>query len=486
MNQHSQYSGTAVAEPAATHAAPDRGTPHVPAKLVATLALLAAVAPLAIDMYLPAFPEMAAEFGTSASAVQLTLTTFLVGLALGQLAFGPLSDRFGRRPLLLVGTLVCAVFSAASALAPTIELLAAARFLQGFAGAAGIVLGRAVVSDRAHGPAAAKLFGLLVVVNAVAPVVAPLVGGTLVTNVGWRSVFWVLTGLSLLMFACVVALVPETLPKEHRTTGGIAAMLRDARGILRNRRYVGYTLAYGFSFGLMFAYMSASPFVLQNVHGLSTGWYTVTFTANAIGLVIFSVVNGAVAGRFGERTTLRIGLTLLAAFSVVMLVDALAGPTLWVTLVTLWFTMGSLGLVIANATTLALGEAQRASGTGSAVLGALQFLLAAAISPLVGIGGEDTALPMGIAMVLSAAIALGALALTGSPRGEAQLLTRMACRLGNKTCPSVPAPRTVGAAHGRMPPCPTISAGNSGRTATGVAPRFTVTPILSSSPRSRT
>lgn len=417
MNQHSQHAGTAVAEPADASAAspvsaPD--TPHFPAKLVATLALLAAVAPLAIDMYLPAFPEMADEFGTSASAVQLTLTTFLIGLALGQLVFGPLSDRFGRRPLLLVGTLVCAVFSAASALAPTVELLAASRFLQGFAGAAGIVLGRAVISDRAHGPAAAKLFGLLVVVNAVAPVVAPLVGGTVVTNVGWRAVFWVLAGLSLLMFACVLALVPETHPKERRSIGGAAAMLGDARALLRNRRYVGYTLAYAFAFGVMFAYISASPFVLQNVHGLSTGWYTVSFTANAIGLVIFSVVNGAVAGRFGERATLRIGLTLLAVFSVVMLVDALAGPVLWVTLVTLWLTMGSLGLVIANATTLALGEAQRAAGTGSAILGALQFLLAAAISPLVGIGGEETALPMGIAMVLSAAIALGALTLTGS------------------------------------------------------------------------
>lgn len=417
MNQHSPHAGTAVAAPADTSTTvPD--TAHFPATLVGTLALLAAVAPLAIDMYLPAFPGMAAEFGTSASAVQLTLTTFLVGLALGQLAFGPLSDRYGRRPLLLVGTLVCAVFSAASALAPGIELLAASRFLQGFAGAAGIVLGRAVISDRAHGPAAARLFGLLVVVNAVAPVVAPLIGGTIVTNVGWRAVFWVLTALSLLMFACVAALVPETHPVERRSTGGIAAMMRDARGILRNRRYVGFTLAYAFAFGVMFAYISASPFVLQNVHGLSTGWYTVAFTANAIGLVLFSVVNGAVAGRLGERATLRIGLALLAVFSVVMLMNALAGPALWVTLIALWFTMGSLGLVIANATTLALGEAHRAAGTGSAVLGALQFLLAAAISPLVGIGGEDTALPMAIAMVLSAVIALGALTLTGSRAAE--------------------------------------------------------------------
>lgn len=394
---------------------------HLPTKIIATLALLAAVAPLAIDMYLPAFPEMAVEFGTSASAVQLTLTTFLVGLALGQLVFGPLSDRYGRRPLLLIGTAACAVFSAGAALAPSIELLAGARFVQGFAGAAGIVLGRAVISDRAQGAAAAKLFGLLVVINAIAPVVAPLLGGVVVTGFGWRGVFWVLTVLSALMFVCVVVLVAETHPKERRTTGGTSAMLREAGNVLRNRRYVGFLLAYAFAFGVMFAYISASPFVLQNVHGLSTSWYTAVFTANALGLVIFSVANGAIVAKLGARVTLRIGLTLLSVFSIVMLINALAGPVLWVTLIALWCTMGSLGLVIANATTLALGEARQAAGTGSAVLGALQFLLAAAISPLVGIGGEDTALPMAIAMVVSALIALSALALTG---GKATALAR--------------------------------------------------------------
>ncbi|PVX65141.1 UNVERIFIED_ORG: DHA1 family bicyclomycin/chloramphenicol resistance-like MFS transporter [Nocardia globerula] len=420
MKQHVQEADTMVESDPVSVSDAGHAT-HLPAKIIATLALLAAVAPLAIDMYLPAFPEMSVEFDTSASAVQLTLTTFLVGLALGQLVFGPLSDRYGRRPLLLIGTVACAVFSAGAALAPSIELLAAARFVQGFAGAAGIVLGRAVISDRARGAAAAKLFSLLVVINAVAPVIAPLLGGVVVTNFGWRGVFWVLTVLSALMFVCVLALVSETLPKELRTTGGAAAMLGEARNVLRNRRYVGFTLAYAFAFGVMFAYISASPFVLQNVHGLSTAWYTVVFTVNAVGLVIFSVANGGVVAKLGDRVTLRIGLTLLAVFSAVMLINALAGPVLWITLIALWCTMASLGLVIANATTLALGEARQAAGTGSAVLGALQFLLAAAISPLVGIGGEGTALPMAIAMVVSALIALSALALTrGKASADAQ------------------------------------------------------------------
>lgn len=397
--------GAAVSDPENTAAQP------FPARLIAVLALLAAVAPLAIDMYLPAFPEMAAEFGTGASAIQLTLTTFLLGMGIGQLVFGPLSDRFGRRPLLLIGSLACAVFSAASAVAPTVELLAGARFVQGFAGAAGIVLGRAIISDRAQGAAAAKLFGLLVVINAVAPIVAPLVGGVIITNAGWRAVYWVLAGLSVLMFLAVLFVVQETHPAELRTQGGAAAMLRDAREVLRNRRYVGYTLAYAFAFGVMFAYIAASPFVLQNVHGISMGWYAVAFTANAVGLVVGSIANNAIVGRFGSGPTLRIGLALMTATSVVMLISAVLGPVVWVTLIALWCTMTSLGLVIANATTLALGEAQRAAGTGSALLGALQFLLAAAIAPLVGIGGENTAIPMAIAMVVSAVVALGSMVL---------------------------------------------------------------------------
>lgn len=416
MPQHDSATTQAPDLPESAETGDDTGGTPFSAKLIAVLALLAAVAPLAIDMYLPAFPEMAEEFDTSASAIQLTLTTFLLGMAIGQLVFGPLSDRFGRRPLLLVGTLACAVFSAASALAPTIELLAGARFVQGFAGAAGIVLGRAVIADRAEGVAAAKLFSLLVVINAVAPIIAPLVGGVIVTNVGWRAVYWVLAGLSVLMFLAVLLLVAETHPVERRTQGGATAMLRDAREVLRNRRYVGYTLAYAFAFGVMFAYISASPFVLQNVHGMSTGWYTVAFTANAIGLVIGSIANDNIVRRIGSGRTLRIGLTILASMSVLMLINSLAGPAMWVTLILLWCTMSSLGLIIANATTLALGQAQRAAGTGSALLGALQFLLAAAIAPLVGIGGEDTAVPMAVAMVVSGVIALGAMALARPER----------------------------------------------------------------------
>lgn len=389
----------------------------MPLSWLGVLALLTAVAPLSIDMYLPAFPTMAEEFGTTASAIQLTLTTFMVGLALGQLVIGPLSDRFGRRPLMLAGTVVCVLASAACALAPTIELLTAFRFLQGFSGAAGVVLSRAVVADRARGAAAARVFSLMMIINGLAPVIAPLIGGTLSEQLGWRGVFWVLTGLAVAMVVGVAVVLAETHPREHRSSGGITAMLRDARTVLTNRRYIGYTLTFAFSFSVMFAYISASPFVLQNVLGLSKIGYSFAFAANAVGLVTMNALNARIVGRFGQRRLLMLGVCLLMLFSGLLLVDALLGPVLWATLVLMCGAVSSLGLVVANATSMALEQAGHVAGTASAVLGALQFGLAAAVSPLVGVAGDHTAVPMAVVMVISALVGAAALiGLTREPR----------------------------------------------------------------------
>ncbi|OMC36441.1 Bcr/CflA family drug resistance efflux transporter [Mycobacterium sp. GA-1841] len=386
--------------------------PALPMSWLGVLALLTAVAPLSIDMYLPAFPAMADEFGTSASAIQFTLTSFMIGLASGQLIIGPLSDRFGRRPLMLAGTLVCVLAGIACALAPNIALLTAFRFVQGFSGAAGVVLSRAVVADRAHGAVAARAFSLMMIINGAAPVLAPLIGGSLMGVIGWRGVFWILTGLAAAMFIGVALVLPETHPKDNRNTGGVAAMLRDARSVLTNRGYIGYTLAFAFGFTVMFAYISASPFVLQNVLGLSPLHYSFAFAANAAGIVIVNAVNARIVGRFGQRRLMHLGIGLLVLLSALLVIDALLGPVLWASLVLLWGAVASLGLVAANATSLALDEVRHAAGTGSAVLGALQFGLAAVVSPIVGLGGDHTALPMAVAMVVSAVVAAAALLLT--------------------------------------------------------------------------
>ncbi|MGV0742845.1 multidrug effflux MFS transporter [Mycolicibacterium sp. XJ870] len=385
--------------------------------MIAVLALLTAVAPLATDMYLPAFPAMAAELGVSASAIQLTLTAFMVGLAIGQLVIGPLSDQFGRRPLLIGGTALCVVASAACALAPSIALLGAARFLQGLTGAAGLVLGRAIISDRAKGAAAAKMFSLMMVITGVAPVAAPLVGGALIAHIGWRGVFWVLTGVAVVMMVGVLVWIAETHPQDQRMRGGLPALLQNAKGLLINRGFVCYTIAFGFSFAVLFAYIAASPFVLQEMLGLSQTWFSVAFAGNAVGLIAMSTINARLVDRVSPVTLLRIGVTGLLVFSSALLVDGLIGPQRWLTLLLLFSTVACLGLVMANATALAIGGATGAAGTASAILGALQAGLAALVSPLVGLGGTATMVPMAVVMVTSAVIAVAATGLASRLTG---------------------------------------------------------------------
>ncbi len=220
-------------------------------------------------MYLPAFPEMAGDLGASASGIQLTLTACLVGLGFGQLFIGPLSDAVGRRRPLLIGSAVCLVASVVCALAPNVEVLAVGRFVQGLSGAAGVVLARAIISDTARGAVAAKLLGVLMIINVIAPVVAPLSGGAIIATLGWRAVFWVLAGLTLLMLLGTMLWAKESLPPSKRIRGGFKATLVGVRKTLGNRNYVGYLLTFCFTFAALFAYIAASPFVMQNVMGLS-------------------------------------------------------------------------------------------------------------------------------------------------------------------------------------------------------------------------
>ena len=394
---------------------PDSSTSRpVPGILVAVLALLTAVAPLATDMYLPAFPDMARDLGSSASGIQLTLTAFLVGLGLGQLVIGPLSDSIGRRRPLVVGSLVCLVASAACAVAPTIEVLGAARFIQGLSGAAGVVLARAIIADTARGTAAAKLLGVVMVISVIAPVIAPLSGGAIIASFDWRAVFWVQGALTVVMLAGVLAFVPESLPEQARTRGGFRATVAGARTALANRSYVGYLLTFCFAFAALFAYISASPFVIQNVMGMSTGTYTIVFGVNALVITGTSAVAAALAGRADYRKMIMAGLAVGVLASIGLLLAALNGMPTVVSLVLFACFQGSLGFVFSNATTLALAETDRNAGTGSAFLGFLQFTLAAVVSPLVGLAGEESAVPMGVAMTV--AIVLAAIAFAVLPR----------------------------------------------------------------------
>ncbi|MER5438421.1 multidrug effflux MFS transporter [Streptomyces sp. NPDC002790] len=383
---------------------------RVTGRLIAALALMTAVAPLALDMYLPAFPAMAQELGTTATGVQLTLTACLAGLGLGQLFIGPMSDALGRRRLLLLGTAICAVTGVACALAPNVELLALGRFLQGLSGAAGVVLARSVVSDTSRGQAAARLLGVLMIINVVAPVVAPLSGGAIVAFASWRAVFWVQAALALLASVCTLVWVRESLPKSARARGGLSATFSAVRETLTSRTYVAYLLTFCFAFAALFAYISASPFVMQQVIGLSSGMYSLLFGLNALVVVATSAVAAALAGRVPYRRMIAVGLTVAVLSAVGLAVCVSAGVPTVPTLVLFAVFQGSMGPIFANATTLALAETGKHAGTGSAFLGFLQFLLAAAISPLVGIAGENSAAPMVIAILVSIALATVAFA----------------------------------------------------------------------------
>jgi DHA1 family bicyclomycin/chloramphenicol resistance-like MFS transporter len=285
--------------------------------LLLVLGLLSAVAPFATDLYLPAFPEMTTELQTSATTVQLTLTAFLVGVTVGQLVFGPLSDRFGRVPPLVAGAALCVLASAAAVLAPTVGVLVAARLLQGLGGAAGMVISRAVISDLATGKPAARAFSLMMIVGGVAPVVAPLLGGLLTGPIGWRGLLTIVLGLSVVMLVAVLAVIREThlrsrrdeLRAERQATG---SPLR----ALRSRTFLGYTAVFGFAFAVMMAYISASPFLYQEMIGFGTVEYGIAFGINALALMGVSILSAKLTERHSVRGVLSLGIVLVLASTV--------------------------------------------------------------------------------------------------------------------------------------------------------------------------
>ncbi|WP_037623883.1 multidrug effflux MFS transporter [Streptomyces aureus] len=371
---------------------------------------LTATPPLAMDMYLPSLPEVTGSLHAPAATVQLTLTACLLGMALGQLVVGPMSDRWGRRRPLLAGLAVYVVATALCALAPGIGLLVAFRLVQGLAGAAGIVIARAVVRDLYDGVAMARFFSTLMLISGVAPVVAPLVGGQILRFTDWRGVFVVLTAVGLALTALVWTKLPETLAPEDRHAGGVGEALRAMRRLLADRAFTGYTLAGGFTFAALFAYIAASPFVIQDLYGASPQTFSLLFGANSVGLVIAGQVNGKLlAGRVALEKVLATGLalvTLAAAALLLMSTGALGQVGLAPVAVALFVLMSAMGLALPNTQALALTRVRHTAGSASALLGTTSFLIGAVASPLVGVAGEHTAVPMALVQLVAALVAV--------------------------------------------------------------------------------
>ncbi|MDT0402675.1 MULTISPECIES: multidrug effflux MFS transporter [Streptomyces] len=380
--------------------------------LLVTLVLggLTATPPLAMDMYLPALPEVTQALHAPAATVQLTLTACMAGMALGQLVVGPMSDRWGRRRPLLAGLAVYIVATALCAIAPTVELLIAFRLLQGLAGAAGIVIARAVARDLYDGVAMARFFSTLMLISGVAPIIAPLIGGQILRITDWRGVFVVLTGVGLLLTAVVWAKLPETLAPADRHGGGVGETLTSMRRLLADRAFTGYTLTGGFAFAALFAYVAASPFVVQEIYGASPQTFSLLFGLNSIGLVIMGQINGKVlVGRVRLDKVLGLGLTVVVAAAVALLLMSLGvfGEVGLVPMAAALFVlMSAMGITLPNTQTLALMRTRHAAGSASALLGTTSFLIGAIASPLVGIAGEDTAVPMAVVQLAAALVAL--------------------------------------------------------------------------------
>jgi MFS transporter, DHA1 family, multidrug resistance protein len=386
-----------------------RGAPLGPGtlRLVIVLGSMNAIGPLSIDMYLPAFPEIARELNTSASSVQLTLTACVAGLALGQLVLGPLSDRFGRRIPVIAALLTYAVASLLCALATSVGALIALRFVQGLAGAGGIVISRAVVRDLHSGARAVRLFSSLMLVTGLAPILAPLVGGQLLAISSWEGIFISLSILSALIATLTALGLRETLPPERRVPSGLRRTLQTMGMLLRDRSFLGHALAGGLTFGALFAYISGSPFVLQGIYGLSPQGFSLAFALNGLGLVAASQVNARIVERLGPTRLLRRALASVVASACALLVVVSIGDLpVWAVLVPMFAIVSSIPFVLPNSTALALADHAAVAGTASALLGLIQFMVGALAAPLVGVAGPDTAVPMAVIMV---ALAVGGL-----------------------------------------------------------------------------
>jgi MFS transporter, DHA1 family, multidrug resistance protein len=399
------------------------GAATVSTALILTLALQSAVPPFATDMYTPAFPRVSADLATSASLVGLTLTTFFVGMALGQLLGGPLSDQRGRRMPMIVGGLLCTLGAVGCALAPSIWFLVAFRVVQGFGGGLAAVVARAVVVDVAKGDQLARVMSIMMALGGLAPMIAPVFGGSVLTLGGtWRTVFWCLVGFGLLMMITAIMFVPESLPPERRHGGGLRQFTSGLSEVVRIRLFVGYTLTAALSGFTMMAYIANSSYVLQEQKGLRPLPFALFFASAALAQVLLSIVNAKIVGRFQPRTLIGFGLTLATLAVAALTVSVLALDTpLLLTCAGFLVLMAVQAFIFGNASALAAGQAPHVAGAASAVLGVTQAVAMATSAPLASSGGGDTAAPMIWVMIAGVAGSLFAYLIVARPSADRTL-----------------------------------------------------------------
>lgn len=375
-------------------------------RILLILGALTAFAPLAIDFYLPSFPALAQAFATDVERVQLSLAAYFIGLAAGQLLYGPLADRFGRRRPLLFGVALFTLASFACALAPSLEWLVVLRFVQALGGCAGMVISRAVVRDLCDPVNSAKVFSRLVLVMGLAPILAPLAGGVLLERAGWQAIFVCLGAFAALCLLLVVLLLAETRP-QHVPLAPLGGALRQYRQLLLDRAFVGHALTGGLAMAAMFAYIAGSPFVFLELYRVPAQHYGWLFGCNAAGFILVAQFNARLLLRRGPGFWVPRGTAFYLLCALALMVVALLQPgSLWPLLPPLFGCIATLGVVMPNTSACAMSGQGAHAGSASALLGSLQFAIAALAASLVGVLHDGTARPMALVMLLCAAGAM--------------------------------------------------------------------------------
>ncbi|MDN6436360.1 multidrug effflux MFS transporter, partial [Lentilactobacillus parabuchneri] len=367
--------------------------------LVFILGTISATGPLSIDLYLPALPEMTRDLHAQPSLIQLSLSACLIGLALGQLISGPLSDKYGRKKPLMVGFFIFGLVSLMIAYSHSAYLLILLRFIQGLAGASGQVLSRAIASDLFSGPLLTKFYSLLSAVNGIFPVISPVIGGFMIRYVEWQGIFILLAAIGFILVIALWLGVKETLPVEKRIQGGAGKSIGRMFQLLKNSKFVRLIIATGLVSGGLFSYISASSFVFQNFFHMSVQGFSLLYALNGIGIAVGSAIPGALAGRFSEAGQTKVILTSTFLTSILLTLSALFLNNLPLVIILVFLTVTQFGMLFTLTTSIIMNLTLHNNGGLSAMLGLSQNAIGGLMSPLVGLMGTNTYLPMAVAIM---------------------------------------------------------------------------------------
>lgn len=367
-------------------------------QIILILGTLSALGPLSIDMYLPAFAQIGADFGADIDRVELSLASFFLGLSLGQLLYGTLTDRYGRKKPLYAGLVIYALAAAGCAIAGSIDQLVVLRFLQAMGACAGMVISRAVVRDLFEHRESARIFSALLLVMGIAPILAPLAGGAIVKYAHWPVIFWVCAGFAILTLVGIWMFLPESKPDDP--TVKFRGAFRVYAGIFRDREFLRNALTGGLAQAAMFAYITASPNVFIKVFGVSEQNFGWVFGANAAGLILTAQINARLTRVFRPDQILRVSVMAIAVLGLTLMSVVLAGGGFWATWIPVFGFISCLGVVFPNSTADALASQGARAGSASALIGTLQFVLAALASAAVSALHRPTAFPMAVTMAV--------------------------------------------------------------------------------------